>query len=364
MTVEVVGTAEGEDTFRPDQGRLMLAVDLPRSSIGKSAIITARDGTTLRSPRISSPLCSVEGEAPAEAAPPTSPSATGWNTLPASPLSARYGPLTAWNGGEFFVVGGSVRTSATTEEYSTQGAAYDPGTGRWRSLPDAPFQVTDKSTAAWTGTELIVVGGAAPTGPGTAEWTAQGAAYSPERNTWRRLPTTPLRPRWNAFSAWTGTQLLIWGGAAIVPGIEDVSILGDGATYDLAADSWQPLSRAPRQRGAGGASVWTGDRWILGGGENGTDGGTDHGWLEYNPATRTWRRLPDAPSADRIDQAVIVDGRVLIWPEPGPEGAAYTPAVNRWEPTAPLPLSFTAGELSRSLVRVEGGAAFVGSNLE
>lgn len=363
MTVEVVGVAEGDDTFRARDGRLVLAVELPRSSIGKSAQIESRDGATLAVVPISSPLCSVS-PAPVETTSNTTRAEAGWEVLPASPLSARYGSLAAWTGEEFLVVGGSVRTGAATEEYSPQGAAYNPATERWRPLPDAPFQLTDKSIAVWTGTELLVVGGAVPTGPGTAEWTSQAAAYAPQRNLWRRLPPAPLRPRWNAFSAWTGTRLLVWGGAAVVPGIEDVSILGDGASYDAAAGSWQPISQSPRPTGARGPSVWTGDRWLLGGGENGTDGGTDHGWVEYDPRTDGWRRLPDPPfPGDLVQQAVIVDDRVLVWPQPGSSGAAYLPATRRWEPVAALPGALGVGEVSRLLVPVDGGVVVVGSEL-
>lgn len=60
MTVEVTGVAEGEDSFRPRAGRLAVAVELPRSSIGRTARIESPDGRMLVAPRISSPLCAVE----------------------------------------------------------------------------------------------------------------------------------------------------------------------------------------------------------------------------------------------------------------------------------------------------------------
>jgi hypothetical protein len=60
LTVEVTGVAEGEDIFRPRGGRLAVAVELPRSSIGRTARIESPDGRMLVAPRISSPLCGVE----------------------------------------------------------------------------------------------------------------------------------------------------------------------------------------------------------------------------------------------------------------------------------------------------------------
>ena len=60
MTIEVTGVAEGEDAFRPLRGRLAVAAELPRSSIGRTARIESPDGRMLAAPRISSPLCVVE----------------------------------------------------------------------------------------------------------------------------------------------------------------------------------------------------------------------------------------------------------------------------------------------------------------
>ena len=62
MTVEIVGTSEEEDTFRPSGGRLELAVELPLASIGSSADITTREGSPLGSTRITSPLCVVASD--------------------------------------------------------------------------------------------------------------------------------------------------------------------------------------------------------------------------------------------------------------------------------------------------------------
>ena len=60
MTVEVTGATEGEDTFRPRGGWLAVAVELPRSSLGRTARVESPDGRMLVAPRISSPLCVVE----------------------------------------------------------------------------------------------------------------------------------------------------------------------------------------------------------------------------------------------------------------------------------------------------------------
>ena len=43
--------------------------------------------------------------------------------------------------------------------HERDGAAYDPATDTWRRLPDLPGSaIVGSSVAAWTGTELVVVG--------------------------------------------------------------------------------------------------------------------------------------------------------------------------------------------------------------
>jgi hypothetical protein len=59
QTVELVGTAAGDQGFRPVGGRLVLAVEVPRSSVGKSAEITRAGEVVTRVP-LTSPLCRVE----------------------------------------------------------------------------------------------------------------------------------------------------------------------------------------------------------------------------------------------------------------------------------------------------------------
>jgi hypothetical protein len=50
--------------------------------------------------------------------------------------------------------------------------------------------------------------------------------YDPTTNTWSPLPKSPLRGREPAVTAWTGTELIIWGGQAVTDG----QYLTDGAT--------------------------------------------------------------------------------------------------------------------------------------
>jgi hypothetical protein len=106
----------------------------------------------------------------------------------------------------------------------SDGAAYDPVADRWRSLPAAPLSARSEPGAAWTGRELVVWGGFASFEGSLGD----GAAYDPEAGGWRALAPTVLRPRVGHVAAWDGSALVVWGG-------------DDGVVYDDGA-AWTPGS--------------------------------------------------------------------------------------------------------------------------
>jgi hypothetical protein len=69
-----------------------------------------------------------------------------------------------------------------------------------------------------------------------------GAGEQPPRTgtaqSWRQLAASPLAARVGHSAVWTGGELLIWGGGPI-----GARPLADGAAYDPAADRWRRLSR-------------------------------------------------------------------------------------------------------------------------
>ncbi|MHB8436691.1 MAG: hypothetical protein ACYDC0_12595 [Acidimicrobiales bacterium] len=165
--------------------------------------------------------------------------ATGsWSSFPQGPLSPRTGQVEVWNGTELIIWGGESSTSSTPTPLG-DGASYDPINRSWRMLPVSPLPPGDDVSAAWTGTEMLVVSGTATAAyrPGkqhlgdasvvssritdrclshvdrstTDRGRRQrgrcsrqpqyddGAAYNPVTNTWGTLP--PFRP--SAAPCWT-----------------------------------------------------------------------------------------------------------------------------------------------------------------
>jgi hypothetical protein len=90
------------------------------------------------------------------------------------------------------------------------GAGYDPESDRWARIPSPPREIRNVAggTTAWSGEELIVWGGAGGTGADVE----QGAAYDPGTGRWRALPDAPIRGRDRHAAVSIPNGMLVWGG--------------------------------------------------------------------------------------------------------------------------------------------------------
>ena len=108
------------------------------------------------------------------------------------------------------IVWGGVARSSGTPTAASDGAAYNPTTRTWRAIASPPSGVLGDAgdAAVWTGDHAVFWAGNSPDGP------AVGATYDPATNTWQRLPKGPLGAREGYVSAWTGRELLLLGGTS------------------------------------------------------------------------------------------------------------------------------------------------------
>ena len=86
-------------------------------------------------------------------------------------------------------------------------------------------------------------------------------------------------------AVWTGSKMIVWGGATAT------ARLNTGGLYDPATDSWAAttLTSAPTAR-TGHTAVWTGDRMIVWGGLSGTMFYATG--ARYDPVANTWSATP------------------------------------------------------------------------
>jgi N-acetylneuraminic acid mutarotase len=214
--------------------------------------------------------------------------------------------------------------------------------------------------AAWTGTEMIIWGGHDGVAP-----VADGYRYTPATNSWVPLvdfnsPTA----RWLPSVVWTGLDVIIWGGASTTGGGVTPS---DHRRYRPTADQWDTLAAAPISSRYHHVAVWTGSRMIIWGGIENGFGVASSGAL-YNPADNSWEAMtaPSPPSARFRAVAVWTGNEMVVWGgEAGGgvhlgDGARFTPgAPGSWTAVAasgaPSPRSlhtavWTGPPLNRMLV--------------
>ena len=235
--------------------------------------------------------------------------------------------VVAWTGSQMIQWGGGC-----CGDFSAGGSAYTPATNTWRNLPASPLSGRRAPASAWTGKELIIVGGYAeePTGPRrviTDRVFADGAAYNPKTRRWRRLPSLPV-PRIGATAVWDGRQVLVVGGTAGVARRLLVDVFG----YRPSTNRWQRLRPMPRGRdghvaGVGHVAVWTGSRLLVWGGWTVRDGRRVYPrtGLSFDPIGNRWSPLlPGSPLSGRVASMAVWTGRSMI--VTGRSGAAaYTP---------------------------------------
>jgi N-acetylneuraminic acid mutarotase len=331
-----------------------------------------------------------------------------FNTVPApswhdgataSAPSARYKHSAAWTGSKWLIWGGLVAGGVDSQ----QGAEYDPVLDSWNTISTVnPPSSRSGHTAVWTGTEMIVWGGysggsylntGGRIGVTGAVWTAtpivgapdgreghvavwcagkmlvwggrnangllnDGAVYDPSVNSWTPLAlANPPEARFGASAVWTGDRVLIWGGTG------GAGSLASGAQLHFSAGtpaSWQPITsfNAPAARD-GQSAIWTGNRFIVWGGE--TDGAVLGSGGSYDPFSNAWQSLPasGSPEARKNHGAVWTGNEMVIF---GGEngvaalnsGAAFDPAQNVWR---------TLSVKGDPLARTEASATWSGTEL-
>ncbi len=242
--------------------------------------------------------------------------------------------MIVWGGAGLFVVGGS-------------GGRYAPGTDSWvaTGLTGAPAG-RSHHTAVWTGTAMIVWGGfdgGDITGPGGA--LNDGGVYTPGTDSWTatNLAGAP-GGRYLHTAVWTGTAMIVWGGCSGAP-----EALSDGGVYTPGTNSWVATNPAgaPEPRFYHTA-VWTGTAMIVWGGFDGPgvlSGGTflDDGGV-YTPGTGSWTatRLLGAPAGRSLHQAVWTGSEMIVWGGSGDwfgadlfaSGGRYAPETDSWTATS------------------------------
>jgi N-acetylneuraminic acid mutarotase len=207
---------------------------------------------------------------------------------------ARFDHTAVWTGSEMIVWGG-----AHGFDNLNTGGRYDPSTDNWTatSTTNAPA-AQSVHTAVWTGSEMIIFGAG-----------SSGGKYNPMTDSWTATSTTNAPSERGGHTAiWTGSEMIVWGGAA-------ATFFNDGGRYNPGTDSWMATSttNAPVAREYHRA-VWTGSEMIVWGGYNGNTAGLNTGG-RYDPSADSWTAtsITNAPHARFYHTAVWSGSEMIVW---------------------------------------------------
>jgi hypothetical protein len=103
------------------------------------------------------------------------------------------------------------QTDAQPDVVLASGGRYDPALDTWSAMAASPLSARTWHTAVWAGPVMIVFGGFTGT---TGTLLGDGAQYTPGTDTWRMLGAASAPSSRAIHSAiWTGTEMIVWGGA-------------------------------------------------------------------------------------------------------------------------------------------------------
>jgi len=184
-------------------------------------------------------------------------------------------------------------------------AAMQPApTAGWTNIAASPLELRFGAATVSTGDSVIVWGGQSE---GKSEWQpanggntttvpaderlfADGAVYDVATDTWRMMSPSPLRGRVAAYAAWTGSEMLVFGGYG------DGADLNDGALYNPTTDTWRMMAAMPAST-CPVASTWTDSVLAVAGRCDGVVDDPHTPAASYDPAMNRWTRLPELPLA-------------------------------------------------------------------
>ena len=203
--------------------------------------------------------------------------------------------------GRIVVVGGFLANGGNSRRVD----AYDPRSDSWSRLPDLPRSVDHAAAASWRG-RVVVVGGY------DAARRPLRAAFLYDGRRWRALRPPPEERAAAAAAATADGRVWVLGGRTR-DGLATRML-----SLDLRTLRWTTFP-GPRPREHLAATALGGRVYAIGGRLAGYD--TNLGTVEeYDPRTRTWRRLPDLPDPRGGTGAAAIAGLIVSIGGESPSG--------------------------------------------
>ena len=219
-------------------------------------------------------------------------------------------------GSEIVVLGGFTADGGSSRRVD----AYSPARNSWRRLPNLPIGVNHAMAVGARG-RAVVLGGYRSSGE------VQRAVFELRGGAWRALPRLPF-PRAAAGAAVAGGRIVVAGGVG-----ESRRLARNALVFDLRTRRWSVVP-GPTPREHLGVTSLAGVVYAVGGRTAGIDTNLLH-FESFRPGDRSWKRLQPVPDARGGTGAAGIAGRIVSvgGEEPGgtiAEVLAYRVADRRW----------------------------------
>jgi hypothetical protein len=241
--------------------------------------------------------------------------------LPPGLFAPRGGHDVLWTGSEMVVWGGA---EGDRPPDLVDGAAFDPETSAWRILPRAPLEPSTLTRAVWAGDEMVVISEEAT------------AAYDPVSDGWRIVAEGLAPPHAPGLVVWTGDAVALWNdvGIHVLPQGSDAWVQLPDVGFGEGGDTYQ-----------GALRVLDGVLYAIGNASGICEGReaaawTSDGWFTVPAVSLRTAELADCSFPN---QTAVVGGRMIVWEDETHPTMAYDPATDTWSEIATITLPGTEG---------------------
>lgn len=150
--------------------------------------------------------------------------------------------------------------------------------------------------------KLYLIGGDGPATP--------VEIYDPKTNAWTKKAMAPVVMH-HLQAVALGEKIYVLD-AFYNGSFPNQTPMPNAYSYDTKTDTWTKLSEIPadRRRAGAGEAVYKGKLYLVCGITHGHSSGTNNLFDEYDPATDSWRALPDAPHIRDHSMAVAVGDKL------------------------------------------------------
>lgn len=234
-----------------------------------------------------------------------------WRKLPPPPVEMNHFQAITY-GGEIYVLG-AFKGPYPHETPLPVIYIYDPKKGEWREGPAIPTDRLRGSAGVVVHNNKIymVCGIIDGHWDGHVAWFDE---FDPKTGTWNRLPDAP-RPRDHISATMVGSQLILAGGRNSTARIGKVleTTIAEVDVYDFKTGRWETLpaiANIPTQRAGATAVTLNGKAYVIGGE---TPQLKAHNQAEaFDPKTATWTPGPTLQTGRHGTQAVVHGGKIYI----------------------------------------------------